>query len=340
MDVLDYLRRLVGVPGVSGYEDRVRRVILDLASWFGRPRVDNVGNVVLDMGGRGSKVVLAAHMDELGLVVTDITEEGLLRFRKIGGIDDRVLPSTHVIVHTGKGDLPGVIGITPPHLQLDREQRVIPWSELFIDVGASSRGEAEEMGVSVLDPVSFQKPWTTLAGGSLVATRAIDDRMGCAALLKIAEMIHGGEVKPRNRVVLAWTVQEEVGLRGAMALAQSERPSLMIAVDTMACCNPQITGPVKPGKGPVIRALDNAYIGDLRAARRILEVARASGIPVQVATAGGGTDAAAFQRVGVRSLAIGVPVKYTHSTVEVMNVGDYRSLVDLLARALEEHVAG
>ncbi|MEB3860216.1 MAG: M42 family metallopeptidase [Desulfurococcales archaeon] len=339
MDV-GLLEGLIRAPGVSGYEDRVRDHIKGLVGGYGVLREDSLGNLLLDLGGEGETLLFAAHMDELGLVVTNVDEDGMVRFRKIGGIDDRVLPNTRVNIHTATGDVPGVIGLTPPHLQLDRgDQRVIPWNELAIDVGASSREEAEELGVRVLDPVTLDKAIVRLGRGNLVASRAIDDRAGCAVLVELARAVAEGEVKPRGRLLLAWTVQEEVGLRGAMALAETVRPDLFIAVDTMSCCLPGITGRTRLGGGPTIRAVDNAYIADRKLVSRVESIARSAGIDYQLATAGGGTDAGALQRRGVKVLALGIPVKYSHSSVEVMNLADLRGMADLV-KALSEELLG
>ena len=336
--VRELLEELIRIPGVSGYEDPVRDRIRELVKGYGMVYEDSVGNLLLDLGGEGETVLLAAHMDELGLVVTHIEDNGLIRFRKIGGIDDRVLPNSRVTIHTDKGDVPGVIGITPPHLQLDRgdQQRVVPWYELGIDVGADSREEAEAMGIRVLDPATLDKTITRLGGGSAIATRAVDDRAGCAVLVELARAISGGEVKPGARIMLAWTVQEEVGLRGAMALADKVRPGLFIAVDTMSCCLPGITGSARLGGGPIIRAVDNAYIAERRLVSRIESLARSRGIEYQVATAGGGTDAGALQRRGVRALALGIPVKYSHSSVEVVKLRDLEATLDLVKALVEE----
>ena len=338
--VVDLLRELVGVPGPSGYEGPIRRFLVEKLRGLGfEPRVDELGNVYVELGdssGRG--LLLAAHMDELGLVVTHIEDSGLIRFSKLGGIDDRILPSTRVDLLGSKGPVRGVIGLTPPHLQLDRSQRqeVVPWHRLAIDVGASSRDEVLEMGIDVLTPAVFEKPWVELGGGRYVATRAVDDRAGCAVLLRLAERVAAGDLRPRSRLVLAWTVQEEVGLRGAFGLARRLEPSLMVAVDTVSCCEPAVTGRLRLGGGAVIRAVDNAYIAGPELVSKLEALARERGIPVQKTVAGGGTDAAAFQRAGVRAVALGVPVRYTHSTVETVRKSDLEALEGLAAALVEE----
>jgi putative aminopeptidase FrvX len=337
--LLDILREAVFTPGPSGFEGPVRDLVVSRLKAMGfDPEVDALGNVVLEVG-EGPRLLVAAHMDELGFVVTGITEEGLLTFRKLGGIDDRVLPGSHVEVLTSKGPVPGVIGITPPHLQVaEKEPGVVPWRELRIDVGASSREEAEELGVRVLDPAVFKKPWSELAGGRAVATRALDDRVGVAILLELARLVAEGAVRPSWRLVLAWTVQEEVGLRGAAYVAERVRADAALIVDTMACCSREITGAARPGAGPVLRALDNQHIAPEPLRRWLLDSARAAGVEMQLATAGGTTDAAAFQRAGIPSVAIGVLTKYAHSTAEVAFKSDMEDALKVVASAVERRL--
>ncbi|MEB3806023.1 MAG: M42 family metallopeptidase [Desulfurococcales archaeon] len=335
------LEDLILLPGAPGYEDRVRDYLREIASKYGRVEEDKIGNLLLHLGGRGPRIVIAAHMDEIGLVVTGIEDNGLLSFRKLGGIDDAILPARHVLVHGEKGAIPGVIGAEPPHLRFAsrtarQESQVKPWYELRIDVGAESGDEARELGVNVLDQVTFKKHISYLAGGRYVAARALDDRAGCAALVELARLIGNGVVNPKAEVVLAWTVQEEVGLMGARALNRRLEPDLFIAVDTVTCCHPSVTGGLKLGGGPVLRAIDNAYVSPARLVKRIHAAIRDRGIPVQVSSAGGGTDAAAFHVAGVPSIAISSPLKYTHSLVEKMSLSDYANWVRSLAALVEE----
>ncbi len=332
----EILRKLVNVPGVSGFEDKVRESIRSSIKSYGKTWIDPIGNLVLELGEGEKSILLAAHMDELGLLVTNIDDDGKIRFRKIGGIDDRILPSQHVVIHTSKGDVQGVIGLTPPHLRLEKELKVVPWNELYIDVGVDSAEEARELGIEVLDPVTFYKPWSILGKGNIIATRSIDDRFGCAVLVELAHKIYEGSIRPRAKIYLAWTVQEEVGLRGALALAHTLKPNYMIAVDTTTCCNPVITGGLKPGKGPTLRVVDNAGIMNPRIAKYIVNLAREHSIPLQPASAGGGTDMAAFQRVNVYAVSLGVPVKYTHSTTEMINLNDVDMLIKLLSIVIED----
>lgn len=333
------LEDLVLIPGAPGYEDRVRSYISEIVSNYGKVEVDRMGNLLLHVGGGGKgKIVIAAHMDEIALVVTGIGSNGLLSFRKLGGIDDSILPARHVVVHGSKGPIPGVIGADPPHLRMTRSQQqapVRPWHELRIDVGAESKAEVEEMGIRVLDQVTFKKHISYLGNGKYISTRGLDDRAGCSALIELARLIGSGAVEPKADVILAWTVQEEIGLMGAKALARELQPDLFIAVDTSTCCHPAITGDLSLGKGPVLRAIDNVYVAPPRLVRKLYDAITGKGIPLQVATAGGGTDAGAFHVTGVPSIAISAPAKYTHSLTEKIHLGDYENWIKALAAVVE-----
>lgn len=333
---------LILIPGAPGYEDRVRNYIYEIASKYGRVEKDAMGNLLLRLPGRGEgTILLAAHMDEIALVVTGIEDNGLLAFRKLGGIDDSILPARHVLVHGSQGPVPGVIGAEPPHLRMVRGEdrnRVKPWYELRIDIGADSKDEAIEMGVGVLDQVTFKKHISYLGNGRYISTRGLDDRAGCAALVELARLIGSGVVEPRPDVVIAWTVQEEIGLMGARALARRLQPDLFIAIDTTTCCHPSITGGLKLGNGPLLRALDNSYIAPPSLVKNLYKTVTSKGIPLQVASAGGGTDAGAFHVTGVPSIAVSAPTQYTHSLTEKMHLGDYENWVRALAAIVEAGV--
>lgn len=338
------LEDLILIPGAPGYEDRVREYIAEIVSNYGKVEVDRMGNLLLNIGGKGEgRILIAAHMDEISLVVTGIDSSGLLAFRKLGGIDDSILPARHVVVHGARGAVPGVIGAEPPHLRMTRTQQqgqVKPWHELRIDIGADSREEAEEMGVRVLDQVTFKKHISYLGKDRYVSARGLDDRAGCAALVELARLIGGGIVEPKADIILAWTVQEEIGLMGARALARELQPDLFIAVDTSTCCHPALTGNLSLGKGPVLRAIDNVYVAPPRLVRRIYDAVTSRGIPLQMTVAGGGTDAGAFHASGVPSIAISSPAMYTHSLSEKIHLGDYRDWIRSLAAIVEAGVEG
>ncbi|AAL63505.1 M42 family metallopeptidase [Pyrobaculum aerophilum] len=311
------LETLTKALGVSGFEEEVRRRILDAV---GGAEVDEFGNVVV----RGSKVAFVAHMDEVGLLVTNIEEDGRLKFRKVGGIDDKILPGSSVVLYGDGLRVEGVIGIAPPHFQ--QQQQQISWQELFIDIGVSSRQEAEALGVSPMTPAAFSRRYAEV--GKYVSATALDDRAGCWALIEAYKRGAPG--------TFVWSVQEEVGLMGARAIANHLDVKYAVVVDTTACCHPNWTGGVKPGNGPVLRIFDNYGAYNNKLAKRVLEIAKKRGIPIQIGAGGGGTDAAAFFVTGVPSVAIGILTKYSHSPVEMAHKEDLKHAVELITAIAEE----
>ncbi|MGC9117951.1 MAG: M42 family metallopeptidase [Thermoproteus sp.] len=312
------LAALTGAYGVSGFEDDVRRKILEAV---GDASVDDFGNVVV--GGR-SGIAFVAHMDEVGLLVTSIEDDGRLKFRKVGGIDDKILPGTAVTLYGDGFRLEGVIGIAPPHFQ--QQQQQISWQDLYIDIGVSSRQEAESLGIAPMTPAAFSRRYAEM--GKFISATAVDDRSGCWALLEAYR--RGADA------TFVWTVQEEVGLMGARALASRSNIKSAVIVDTTACCHPNFTGGVKPGQGPVIRIFDNYGAYNNKLAKKILEIARRRGIPVQIGAGGGGTDAAAFFVSGIPAVSIGILSKYSHSPVEMVHKDDLRYTVELIVALSEE----
>jgi len=313
------LETLTKALGVSGFEDDVRRKILSAAPGA---EVDEFGNVIL----RGrSKVAFVAHMDEVGLLVTSIEEDGRLKFRKVGGVDDRILPGSSVVLYGDGFRVEGVIGIAPPHFQQQQQQQV-SWQDLYIDVGATSRSEVEALGITPMTPAAFSKRYAEM--GRFVSATALDDRAGCWALVEA--------YRKGASATYVWTVQEEVGLLGARALAKSLEGKYVIVVDTTACCHPNFTGNVKPGQGPILRVFDNYGAYNNKLAKKVLEVAKKRGIPIQIGGGGGGTDAAAFFVSGIPAVAVGILTKYSHSPVEMAHKDDLKYTVELLTALAEE----
>ncbi len=313
------LETLTKALGVSGFEDDVCRKILSAAPGA---EVDEFGNVIL----RGrSKVAFVAHMDEVGLLVTSIEEDGRLKFRKVGGVDDRILPGSSVVLYGDGFRVEGVIGIAPPHFQQQQQQQV-SWQDLYIDVGATSRSEVEALGITPMTPAAFSKRYAEM--GKFVSATALDDRAGCWALVEA--------YRKGASATYVWTVQEEVGLLGARALAKSLEGKYVIVVDTTACCHPNFTGNVKPGQGPILRVFDNYGAYNNKLAKKVLEVAKKRGIPIQIGGGGGGTDAAAFFVSGIPAVAVGILTKYSHSPVEMAHKDDLKYTVELLTALAEE----
>jgi endoglucanase len=212
MTLSETLEKLSNACGVAGREEEVRSLIQKfLKPYADEIKDDKLGNVIAVKEGKknGPRVMLAGHMDEIGLLVKTISKEGFLQFMKIGGIDDRVLLAQKVMVYTRKGPLHGIIGSKPPHIQKeDERKRVIASDELFIDIGARSQEEAWKMGIKVGDPIEFDVKFAQI-GKDIVIGKAFDDRIGCAVMVEVMKRLE----KTECTVYAVGTVQEEVGLR-------------------------------------------------------------------------------------------------------------------------------
>jgi len=321
---LDRLTEVVFVPGITGREEMIRSKILEMIPQEIEPQIDDLGNVTIEIGQGDSSIAFAAHMDEIGLLTTGVNSDGTLNFKKLGGVPDELLVGRHMDVITSSGEsIDGVIGITPPHL---KEKTDLSWQSLSIDLGASSKEEAESMGIEVLDYAVFRKQISIL-NEKFVAVRSLDDRFGCLALLDLLDLLV--KIDLPRKVLFSWTVQEEIGLIGARALSERIKPSLFFPVDSFACCS-RLTGDVRPGNGPVLRMSDTSSLGDYQTGRKIVEHARDKGLPLQVGVTGGGTDGIPFQQHGVKMVPLSLAVKNLHSETEYISMEDYDNLVKLM----------
>lgn len=330
------LQQLSEALGVSGHEDAVRQIIFDaIHDEVDEYRVDSIGNLITLRRGSGQsplKVMVAAHMDEIGLMITHIEDNGQLRFAPVGGIDDRILLSKTVCI--GDKKVPGIIGVKPIHLQDDKEQeQVIKCDKLTIDIGATSKSEAEQL-VQVGDYVAFATSFADL--GPTVKGKAFDDRAGCAVLI---EIIKAGPY-PFD-LYGVFTVQEEVGLRGAQVAAYAIEPDVAFVLEGTICDDMPKKKDVSPttelGKGPAITIMDRTFIADRRLVKLLVDTATELGIPYQFKQPlMGGTDAGAIHttRTGVPSVTVAVPSRYIHSPVCLLSKSDFENAVRLMREAL------
>jgi endoglucanase len=327
------LKKLSEARGVSGYEAEVREIV---AEEFGRyadeVQTDKLGNVIALKKGEGDeprrRIMLAGHMDEIGLIITKL-DKGFLRFTSVGGLDVRTLLGQEVTVH-GREELPGIIGSRPPHVlpQAERE-KIIPIDKLFIDVGMEQK-ELERL-VTVGDLVTMRREFTQLKG-DLVAGKAFDDRVAVAAILvcleELVSMRHAWDV------YAVATVQEEVGLRGAITSAYGLAPDAAIAVDATFGNQPGVSEAetVKMGKGPAIAFGPNVHP---KLYEVLVEVATELEMPYQVEAVPGrsGTDAWAIQvtREGIPTALLLIPQRYMHTTVETVSLRDVERTGRLMA---------
>ncbi|MCQ5376142.1 MAG: M42 family metallopeptidase [Methanomassiliicoccales archaeon] len=338
--MLEELTELLKTPGVSGFESPIREIIRKKVDSLAKTRVDQIGNLYATIGDGDRHLLLVAHMDELGMVVSKIEENGFLRFRKIGGIDDRSLLGRTVTIYTAKGEMKGIIGMLPPHLMKDptTEMKEIPSvEEMIIDIGCTSRREAEEIGISIMDPIVFEKNITRL-GARIVSARGLDNRSGCLALIDLLRRVHKKRIN--LRVTFVWSVQEEIGLRGVRVAALKEMPDYVIAVDTCSATDfpgtPEYLDKISLGRGPVVRYIDNKSIASPAFVNLIKSIAASNGLLLQLGISGGSTDGAAAQEFGSMMVPLCIPVRYTHSTVECIHLDDLENLVLLLEKTIDD----
>ena len=335
------LEKLSNACGVTGRESEVRELMIRLMTpYVDEIVVDKLENVVGIKKGKekSTKIMLAAHMDEIGLMVKTITKDGFLQFAKMGGIDDRILPAQMVTVFSKRGSFPGIIGSKPPHIQKEEERKkIITSDELFIDVGAENRDDALVMGVAVGDPVGFNIKYVPL-GRDVAIGKAFDNRAGCAAMVETLKLLG----KTDYTVYAVGTVQEEVGLRGAGAAAFNIDPDVAIALDvTIAGDVPGVReydASVKMGNGPAITISDSGLITHPKVLRWLLDSAGEEKIPFQIETGlMGSTDAAriSLTRHGIPSGNISIGTRYIHRPVGMLSLKDIENSAKLTVAAIQ-----
>lgn len=333
------LEDFVDVPGISGSEDGIREKIKkDLKGEVDEIKEDKVGNIITKKGKGDFKVLLTAHMDEVGLVVSSIDEKGFLRFDTVGGLDCRILPSRQVKIHTDKKKVNGVIGSKVAHKTKEEERKkAFELNDLFIDVGAKDKKEVEKMGIKIGDFVELPEDWIELSSNK-ISGRCLDNRIGCAILTEVMK-----RVKPKNFTLYGvGTIQEEIGLKGARGPMFGINPDVIISIDV------EISGdtpflqdehiPSSLGKGPIIGIRDSSYVIHKKMRKMFLDTAKKSKIPYQLGVTSGGTTEttlAVLTREGKPGGLIGVPVRYMHSSVEVADLGDIEKAIKLLEKSLD-----
>ncbi|HZJ82844.1 MAG TPA: M42 family metallopeptidase [Clostridia bacterium] len=334
MDAKNLLGRLIEVPGVSGYEDEVSEMIVDA---FG-PYCDDVrrdaffnvyGKKTGSLEGRGPKVMLAAHMDEIGLMVKGIDDRGFISFTNIGGVDQRILLSQEVFIY-GKEKLFGVIGAKPPHIQEKEEtQKAMAMKDMVIDVGFSVE-RVKEM-VSIGDLITFKSPLISLHSSNICG-KSIDDRAGVVLMYETMKELD--KLVYRGEIYFVATTQEEVGTRGAIISTYEVDPDIGIAIDVTHGDTPDAskddTYPID--KGPVIALGPNMHP---KLSKRLMDVAKENGIDYLVEVDPGltGTDARSMQvsRRGVPTVLVGLALRYMHTTVETLDMDSVKKAARLIA---------
>lgn len=341
MDIKQILVGLSEQSGVSGYEHNIAEFISQNSPYADEIRADKLGNLIMlkkatkTNGQQAPKVMLAAHMDEIGLIITEIDKHGFLRFGTIGGIDQRVMLAQEVIVH-GKEDLVGVIGAKPPHVQTpDERNKAVEMDQLFIDVGFDTKAEAEKY-VSVGDVVTLNRSVVNL-NGSFMAGKAMDDRACVAVMLECLKALTNQN--HMADVYAVATVQEEVGVRGATTSTYGIVPDIGIALDVGHGDMPGVPDyqTIKLSNGAGIALGPHVHP---KLHQRFVETAKDWNLSysLEPATRPGGTDAFAIQitQDGIPTMLLSIPLRYMHTPVETLDYNDIRKTARLLAQFIAE----
>jgi len=341
-DLKELLERLSNAHGLSGYEGSVRHVIEEeVKPYVDEVRTDKMGNLIATKRGGSPVVMLAAHMDEIGLMVKYIDDKGFIHFSKTGGWFDQTLLNQRMILHAENGRIYGVIGSKPPHAMKEEDRKKpVKAEDMFIDIGATSREDAEKMGVRTGTPVTSDTEFKSL-GNDRVTGKAFDNRAGCVMLIQVLQ-----ELKDVSATVHAvFTVQEEVGLKGAKTSAFGLNPDVALAADvTITGDHPGIEkkqSAIEIGKGPSITVSDAEGRGIIvpePVLKWLKEAAESNNIPYQLEVGTGGTtDATAIHlsREGIPTGVISPPTRYIHTPVSVLSMSDLENAAKLVVRAVE-----
>jgi endoglucanase len=339
--VTDLLRRLADAAGPPGFEEPVRKIMVEeIKPYAGSVKFDGLGSIIATQGTAGPRVMVDAHMDELGGVVRRITPHGLLTMQMLGGWLDQALVDQRWIVIGSKGPVRAITGIRDIHyVPAEERSRVYPRDSLFLDTGAGSEAEVAAMGIQPGDPVVPDSPFTVLNGTPNYLGKGWDDRVGCAVVIETMRRLAG--LAHANQIVYAITTQEEVGLRGAHTAAEMIKPDIGIALEA------GVTGDVgarpeesqeRLGAGPGIFLYNNSQLPNRRFVQYVRDAAAARKIPLQLdLVTGYGDDSAEIQKSngGVPTACLLTPVRYTHAHNGIMNRRDFDQTVDLLVEMLQ-----
>lgn len=339
----ELLKDLCELIGPSGFEQDVQRFIKnEIQDKVDVLEIDSLGNLIATVKGTDPEmpsILLAAHADEIGFIVKKIEPNGTLRFELLGGFDNRVLLAQPVAIKGTDGYIEGVIGTLAVHyVKWDDPKRIASHRDMYIDVGASSAEEVLEMGIKVGQPISYGSG-LKLAGDkkrNRVVGKALDDRAGCAVLIELIDRLQANPEKRHGDIYCVFTVQEEVGLRGASVLSPNKKPDFALAIDTTPTSDTYdvlMTGTRVLGQGPCIKIADKSLISHPLVTGLLEKVAGEQDIPYQQEIFMGiGTDAGAIHMTstGVSSGVVSIPSRYTHTPIEIVDLDDLENTVRLV----------
>jgi putative aminopeptidase FrvX len=353
-DLLDVCRRLSEVAAAAGHEDRLVSLVKEHLEGVGlQPRVDRLGQVAVRLGPQdatGPAVMVSAHLDELGLVVRGVDDDGMVRVHRLGGMPERVLPGLTLDIHSRDGDIPAMVGLESHHLTPPELKYVAkPVTDLYLDIGASSCRQVQSMGVRVGDPITYRPQWSLL-GNDRFSGKALDDRLGVAALLALVDRLIAEP--PQQQVIVGFTTQEEFHVRGALALVAHYQPDIVVNVDVAPCPDtPELrgVGAAALGGGPTLSRLSFHGRGTLGGliphpalVGAVEDSAAAAAVNLQYDAMVGVITDAAFVPMsnaeGVAAVGVGIPVRYTHTPIETAQLSDVSGCVELLAALMPQLV--
>jgi len=337
------LQQLTDAAGPPGFEEPIRKVMVDaMKPLAGSVTFDGLGSIIATQGTQGPRVMVDAHMDELGGVVRRVTPRGLLTMQMLGGWLDQALVDQRWIIIGSKGPVRAVTGIRDVHVvPADERARVFSRDNLFLDVGAASEADVAAMGIGPGDPVVPDAPFTVMNGTGNYLAKAWDDRVGCGVVIEAMRRLN--TLPHPNQIIWTITTQEEVGLRGAETAAAAVKPALAIAIEG------GITGDVfgghaeetqgRLGAGPGVFLYDSSALPNRKLVDLVKRTASEKTLPLQTDLVQGyGDDSAAIQRSngGVPTVNLVVPIRYTHAHNGIMNRRDFDQMVDLLVALLQK----
>lgn len=343
MDLEALLESLCPPLGPAGFEEEIREVLAGFIQPLARRmEIDRLGNLQAWFGPEGGpRLMLDAHMDECGLMVQRVEKEGWLRVAALGGVDQRILPGSLVLLQPEPGQrVQGVIGLAPPHVsQKGDKDKSVPWDKTFADIGAADEAQVKALGIDIGTPGVLDLGQGRLGQGCFRA-RNLDDRAGCAALCALAQRM--AQEPPPVEVVLNFAVGEELGLRGATTAAYGLKPDLALCLEATMGDTPGLSANRQPsylGKGPAITVADGRIVVPRRLVQSLEQAAQKVGVACQRKLPPyGGTDAGAIHlsRSGVPTCVVSVPCRYIHTPASVLNLDDLNSAVELSHAWLKE----
>lgn len=332
----DVLIKLMNAFGVSGKETEVREVITkEIKNHVSKTYVDKMGNLIAIKKGKdkSNKIMIAAHMDEIGIMIKNIEKDGKVRFVEIGGIDSIVLLNEKVTIKTRKGDIRGVITTENISCSLEAGDKT-HIKDMFIDTGLNKKGLLKA-GAHIGSFVSLATNAELIANGKIISGKALDDRVGCFILIEVIKKLKD----TKNEIHFVFTVQEEVGLYGAKTSSYVIDPNIAIAVDVTDCDDMTDNGSKYLGEGPTLTIKDAEMISNPCIDEKILEISRKKKIPIQPDVSDAGTTDAiniSISKGGVPSAVIGVPVRNLHTPSGLAHISDIENAIKLLLEFLKD----